>query len=71
MPAMTGAALAQELRRLRPELPVILCSGFSHAMNTDKAQVSGLDALLCKPFLHRDLGFVVRRVLDKRRAQSH
>jgi len=70
MPVMTGAALAQELRRLRPELPIILCSGFSHTMNADKAQALGLDAFLLKPFLHRDLGLAVHRVLAKRRAQS-
>ena len=70
MPVMTGAALAQELRRLRPDLPVILCSGFSHTMNADKAQALGLDAFLLKPFLHRDLGLAVHRVLEKRRAQS-
>jgi PAS domain S-box-containing protein len=70
MPGMTGAALAQELRRLRPELPVILCSGFSHTMNADKAQALGLDAFLLKPFLHRDLGLAVHRVLAQRRAQS-
>jgi PAS domain S-box-containing protein len=69
MPGMTGAALAQELQRLRPELPVILCSGFSHTMNADKAQALGLDAFLLKPFLHRDLGLAVRRVLDKRRTR--
>ena len=70
MPAMTGAALAQELWRWRPELPVILGSGFSHTMNTDKAQALGPDAFLFNPFLHRDLGLAVRRVLKERRAQS-
>ena len=71
MPAMTGAMLAQEIRCLRPELPVIVCSGFSHTMNADKAQALGLDAFLLKPFLQRDLGLAIRRVLDKHRAQSH
>ena len=70
MPAMTGAALAQELWRWRPELPEILCSGCSHTMHADKAQALGLDAFLFKPFLHRDLGLAVRRVLKERRAQS-
>ena len=70
MPVMTGAALAQELRRLRPELPVILCSGFSHTMNADKAQALGLDAFLLKPFLHRDLGLAVHHVLEQRRSQG-
>jgi CheY-like chemotaxis protein len=71
MPAMAGDTLAQELRRLRPELPVIVCSGFSRTINADKAQALGLDAFLLKPFLQRDLGLAVRRVLDQRRAQSH
>jgi PAS domain S-box-containing protein len=71
MPTMTGATLAQEIRRLRPELPVIVCSGFSHTMNADKAQALGLAAFLLKPFLHRDLGLAVRRVLDTHRTQSH
>jgi len=66
MPGMTGAALAQALRHLRPGLPVILCSGFSHTINGDKAAALGLDAFLLKPFLHRDLGLAVRRVLEKR-----
>jgi CheY-like chemotaxis protein len=70
MPAMTGETLAQEMRRLRPELPVIVCSGFSHTMNADRAQALGLDAFLLKPFLHRDLALAVRRVLDHR-TQSH
>ena len=71
MPTMTGATLAQEIRCLRPELPVIVCSGFSHTMNADKAQALGLDAFLLKPFLHRDLGLAVRRVLDKHRPPSY
>ena len=70
MPAMTGAALAQELWRLCPELPGILCSGCSHTMHADKAQALGLAAFLCKPFLHRALGLAVRRGLEERRAQS-
>ncbi|MGE3536828.1 MAG: ATP-binding protein [Candidatus Tectimicrobiota bacterium] len=63
MPLMTGAVLAQELRRLRPELPLILCSGFSHTMNTDKALSLGVDAFLLKPFLYRDLARSVRQAL--------
>jgi DNA-binding NtrC family response regulator len=70
MPAMTGAALAQELRRWRPELPGILCSGFRHTMHADKAEALGLAAFLFKPFLHRDPGLAVRRGLEERRAQS-
>ena len=69
LPAMTGATLAQEMRRLRPELPVIVSSGSSHTMNADQAQALGLDAFLLKPFLQRDLGLAVRRILDQHRTQ--
>lgn len=70
MPAMTGVALAQELWRWRPELPEILCSGFSHTMHADKVQALGPDAFLFNSFLHRDLGLAVRRGLEELRGQS-
>jgi PAS domain S-box-containing protein len=66
MPRMTGEVLAQELRRLRPDIPIVLCTGFSHTMTAEKAQALGLDAFLMKPFTPHDLSYVVRGVLDRR-----
>jgi len=42
MPIMTGADLAQELMRIRPDIPVILCTGFSHIMSEEKAKTMGI-----------------------------
>src|SRR4029453_17369024 len=49
MPHMTGEELALELRRLRSDIPIILCTGFSHTMHTERAQELGIDAFLMKP----------------------
>jgi signal transduction histidine kinase/CheY-like chemotaxis protein len=70
MPHMTGERLAQELRHIRPDIPIILCTGFSHVMNADRAQALGIEAFLLKPLVARDLGQVVQQVLERRRTPA-
>ena len=64
MPGMTGELLACQIRRLRPELPVILCSGFSYTMNEEKALAMGLRAYLTKPVLMSDMAQALQSALD-------
>jgi CheY-like chemotaxis protein len=66
MPHMTGEVLASELRHLRPDIPIILCTGFSHAIDAKKAQAQGIDAFLMKPLVARDLGLAIQHVLEQR-----
>lgn len=66
MPGMTGDELARALRGLRPDVPVILCTGFSHVMDEGRAAAAGIDAFLSKPLLADDLGGAIRRVLARR-----
>jgi CheY-like chemotaxis protein len=68
MPVMTGERLARELRRFRPDIPIILCTGFSHTMTASKAQALGVDALLLKPLGFRELGRAIQQVLEQRQA---
>ncbi|MGE3537413.1 MAG: ATP-binding protein [Candidatus Tectimicrobiota bacterium] len=68
MPQMTGEALAREIRSMRPDIPIILCTGFSRTMTPDKARALGIDALLHKPLVSRDLGLAIHRVLTRRLA---
>jgi PAS domain S-box-containing protein len=63
MPQMTGDALTRALRRIRPALPVILCTGYSHLITAEQAEAMGIDALCMKPLLARDLAETIRRVL--------
>ena len=66
MPQMTGVKLAEELLRIRPDLPVILCTGFSETVDAKAAQVSGIRHFLMKPFSVREMAETIRRALEKK-----
>jgi CheY-like chemotaxis protein len=66
MPQMTGETLARELRHLRSDIPIILCTGFSHTITAEKAQALGLDTVCMKPLVAHELGVAIRRVLAHR-----
>lgn len=66
MPGMTGEVLAREVWRIRPELPIILCTGASLTMTPVKAKRLGIRAYLLKPVLKQDLSRAIRRVLEER-----
>jgi PAS domain S-box-containing protein len=70
MPQLTGEALAQALRGIRPTLPIILCTGFSETMTAGKAQILGIDAFCLKPVSLQELDQTIRRVLRQGRAQG-
>jgi len=63
MPNVTGEALAREMLQIRPDVPVILCTGFSHAITPEQAKAIGIRAYLLKPLLIKDLGRALRDVL--------
>ena len=64
MPGMTGKDLAKELLKIRPDLPIILCSGFSELITEDEAKRIGIKEFLMKPLSLRTIARVVREVLD-------
>lgn len=65
MPHLTGEVVAKELLRIRPDIPIILCTGFSHTMTEEKAKAIGIRAFLMKPLGRRDLALAIRHVLDQ------
>ncbi|HDZ76444.1 MAG TPA: response regulator, partial [Desulfobacteraceae bacterium] len=64
MPGMTGLELLHEILRIRPGLPVILCTGFSEQLNEESALREGARQLLLKPVTFMRLAESVRNVLD-------
>ena len=56
MPHMTGEALARALHKIRSEIPIILCTGFSDALTAEKVAAVGIRAYLMKPLVSRELG---------------
>ncbi len=65
MPGLTGAGLAKELMRIRPDIPIILCTGYSELISEDKAMAIGIREFIMKPILIHDLAIAIRKVLDK------
>lgn len=66
MPHMTGDKLAGELRKIHPDIPIILCTGFSELISGDKAGTLGIKGFLMKPIGMKDLSRMIRNVLDKK-----
>jgi two-component system, cell cycle sensor histidine kinase and response regulator CckA len=65
MPGMTGADLSKEILKLRSDIPIVLCTGFSELINEEKAKGLGIREFLMKPLNIRDLAEVIRKVLGK------
>ncbi|MFC2155113.1 ATP-binding protein [Acidobacteriota bacterium] len=65
MPGMTGFKLAEEVRRIKPGIPIIFCSGFSAALSDEQIEAFGLCDFVMKPIIKRDLARVIRTLLDK------
>ena len=63
MPHMTGDKLAQELMKIRPDIPVILCTGHSRLVSDEKAKDMGIRAFVMKPILKRAMAETVRKAL--------
>ncbi|MFA7383959.1 MAG: response regulator [Desulfurivibrionaceae bacterium] len=66
MPGLTGFELSKKVLAIRPDLPVILCTGFSELINKEQAQAMGIRAYLMKPVSVRELAQTVRKVLDEK-----
>ncbi|MBU4426851.1 MAG: PAS domain S-box protein, partial [Proteobacteria bacterium] len=66
MPQMTGFGLAKEIKRIRPGVPIILCTGFSDTTDEDKARATGINGLVMKPVVMREMAEIIKRVSDGR-----
>ena len=62
MPGLTGRELARELLAIRPDIPIIMCSGFTEFANTDEARKFGIREIIMKPYVIRTLGQTIRKM---------
>ncbi len=63
MPYMTGYELAEEFLRIRPDTPIILCTGFSSQISEEQARAAGIRAFVMKPYNISEIAVVLRKVL--------
>ncbi|MBF0549372.1 MAG: GAF domain-containing protein [Deltaproteobacteria bacterium] len=66
MPDLTGDKLAKEILTIRPNIPIIICTGFSQTISEEKAKEMGIKEFVFKPIDRTHFAKVVRKVLDQR-----
>ncbi len=65
MPGMTGDQLAAQILLLQPDIPIIICTGFSKRISSELVSSLGIRALLMKPVTVQELSRTIRDVLDQ------
>ena len=70
MPQMTGDKLAAAVKEIRPDMPVILCTGFNEKVNVKTAPDLLIDGFLMKPVARTEMAGMVRKVLDEAKGQT-
>lgn len=71
MPKMTGTRLAEAIKSIRPDLPIILCTGFSRSELPEDAEAKVIDAILKKPVNLRGFSETIERLLVKKIPQAN
>lgn len=68
MPKLNGDRLARELLKIKPDIPIILCTGFSATIDENTAIAQGIRAFVNKPILRHHIAETIRKVLDGEKA---
>ncbi len=63
MPGLTGTDMAKEMLRIRPEIPILLCTGFSESVDLEKAREIGIRDMLMKPTMKGELEKAIQQAL--------
>jgi CheY-like chemotaxis protein len=65
MPGITGFDMARRMLQIRPNLPIILCTGYSSRISEEKAQSYGIKGFVLKPIIRKEIAELIRKVLDE------
>ena len=66
MPKLTGDKLAKQLLKIKSDIPIILCTGFSSMIDEEKAKTMGISAFINKPIIKREIAETIRKVIDEK-----
>jgi PAS domain S-box-containing protein len=70
MPEISGDQLAQAIKKIRPGMPIILCTGHSNRMDENKAKELGIEAFIIKPFSRKNITEAISNVLAMRNSEN-
>ncbi len=66
MPRMNGAELCKEVLKVNPEIPIIMCSGYSSLFGEEDAIALGIKRFIRKPLLTKEFATLIKEALDNR-----
>ncbi|MGD9007219.1 MAG: ATP-binding protein [Desulfobacteraceae bacterium] len=70
MPHMTGGQLVQALQETRPDVPIIITTGYSEKISSEKAQMMGVQDFVMKPLSYGDLTKRIRKAIDQKESDA-
>ena len=70
MPGMTGQDLARRMLQIRPNLPIILCTGYSSLISEEKIKSLGIKGFAMKPLAKKDIAVLIRKILEEDQPKS-
>jgi PAS domain S-box-containing protein len=70
MPQIKGLELIKQIKKIRADIPVILCTGFSDGLTEKQIQACGISAMVMKPMIAGELAQVVAASLDDKKGRS-
>ncbi|MDZ7666478.1 MAG: response regulator [Desulfotignum sp.] len=62
---LTGANLAEKLIKIRPDIPIILCTGYSSLIDEEKARKLGIAAYMMKPLSMLQIAKTIRKLMER------
>jgi PAS domain S-box-containing protein len=65
MPQLTGVDLAQEMIKLRPDIPILLCTGYTEMVSREEVRAMGIREFVMKPLVKREMAETLRQILDQ------
>lgn len=67
MPGTTGIELSKIIRKIRPDMPIVLCTGFSETITEEKLKAIGIKKYIMKPVRCSEIARIIRSVLDEKK----
>ncbi len=70
MPKINGLDLARKIRKINAEIPIILCTGFSHGLTKEKCESAGIRDMIMKPMIFSELSSTIDKAINKKHQQE-
>ena len=70
MPHLTGLQLSKTVHRIQPAIPIILCTGFYEKVKEESARMLGIQDVVLKPVIKREMAEAIRKSIDRKRRRG-